>query len=200
MVAASELVRNRILDAAVHAIDQGGEASVRVVAVCEAAGVTQGMVRYYFGDRDGLVSEAKGVRFGQRFGEFLDEFESAVASCRTSAQLRAVIDAVFARVFINERRALRLERNVDVGGAVGHAALAERIAASRDQGCLHLARIFASARDRGLIRDNVDPVAVSAMYYAFVHGFSLWELGEETIDRAAIVAVFKAALFASIFD
>ncbi len=200
MAAASELVRNRILDAAVNAIDQGGEASVRVVAVCEAAGVTQGMVRYYFGDRDGLVSEAKGVRFGRRFGEFLDEFESAAAGCQTSDQLRAVIDAVFARVFVDERRGLRLERNVDVGGAVGHAALAERIAASRDQGCLHLARILGSARDRGLIRNDVDVVAVSAMYYAFVHGYSLWELSDETISRAAIVESFKSAMFGLIFD
>ncbi|MEY2627683.1 MAG: hypothetical protein RJB08_1442 [Actinomycetota bacterium] len=200
MVVAGEVVRNRILDAAVHAIDVGGEASLRVVAVCEAAGVTQGMVRYYFGNRDGLVSEAKGVRFGRRFGEFLDEFESAAAGCQTPDQLRAVIDAVFGRVFIRERSVLRLERNVDVGGAVGHAALAERIAASRDEGCLHLARILGSARDRNLIRKDADVVAVSAMYYVFVHGFSLWELGKETIDRESIVAVFKSALFAALFD
>ena len=45
MAATSDIVRSRILDAAVAAIDEGGESSVRVVGVCEAAGVTQGMVR-----------------------------------------------------------------------------------------------------------------------------------------------------------
>lgn len=37
------------------------------------------MIRYYFGDRQGLVDEALAKRFGDRFGEFLGVFGEAVA-------------------------------------------------------------------------------------------------------------------------
>jgi AcrR family transcriptional regulator len=193
-------VRSRILDAAVRAIDAGGEAAVRVVAVCEAAGVTQGMVRYHFGGRDGLLAEAKAVRFGHRFGEFLDDLEVAVRQCSTSGELRAVIDEVVSRVFSVERSPMRLERNIDVGGTLGHPLLAAQIASSRDAGCRQLAGILGVAQDRGLISRDVDLVVFSAVYYSFVHGYSLWELGEETVDRAAIVAMFKTCLYAFLFD
>ncbi|MFM1790295.1 MAG: Bacterial regulatory protein tetR family, partial [Actinomycetota bacterium] len=45
--------RQAILDAAVAAIDAGGESSVRITEVARVAGVTQGMISYYFGDREG---------------------------------------------------------------------------------------------------------------------------------------------------
>jgi AcrR family transcriptional regulator len=200
MSSSKDAVRSRILSAAVRAIDAGGEAALRVVAVCEAAGVTQGMVRYYFGGRDGLLAEAKAVRFGQRFGEFLDDLEVAVQRCSTRDELRAVIDGVVSQVFSVERSPKRLERNIDVGGTLGHPMLAAQIAAARDAGCRQLAGIFGAAQDRGLISGGVDLVVFSAVYYAFVHGYSLWELGEETVDRAAIVEMFKKALVDMLFD
>lgn len=200
MSSPNDAVRSRILDAAVRAIDAGGEAPLRVVAVCEEAGVTQGMVRYYFGGRDGLLAEAKAVRFGHRFGEFLDDLEVAVERCSTSGELRAVIDEVVSRVFSVERSPMRLERNIDVGGTLGHPLLAAQIAASRDAGCRQLAGILGVAQERGLISRDVDLVVFSAVYYSFVHGYSLWELGEETVDRAAIVAMFKNVLVAMLFD
>lgn len=200
MELSDDAVRSRILDAAVRAIDAGGEAALRVVAVCQAAGVTQGMVRYYFGGRDGLLAEAKAVRFGQRFGEFLDDLEVAVKRCSTRDELRAVIDGVVSQVFSADRSPKRLERNIDVGGTLGHPLLAAQIAASRDAGCRQLAGILGVAQVRGLISPEVDLVVFSAVYYAFVHGYSLWELGEETVDRAAIVAMFKNALVDMLLD
>ena len=193
-------MRDRILDAAVRAIDDAGESSVRVVRVCEEAGVTQGMVRYYFGDRAGLVAEAKGVRFAQRFGEMLDVFVNASAGCRSERDLRAVIDAFLPRVFSPERSGRRLERNIDIGGAVDQELLARQIAASRDAVCRELADVFASMRAKGLIRKDADVLGASAFYLAFVHGFSMWELGDSTIERELILETFKTALFGFLFD
>jgi len=44
--------RQRILEATIEAIDRGGETSVRIIEVSEAAGVTQGLVTYHFRTRD----------------------------------------------------------------------------------------------------------------------------------------------------
>ena len=55
--------RQRIVEAAVAAIDTGGEAAVRISTVARDAGVTQGMISYYFGGREGLIQEAQLIRF-----------------------------------------------------------------------------------------------------------------------------------------
>lgn len=196
----SDLVRERILRAAVAALDEGGETAVRVVGVCEAAGVTQGMVRYYFGDRAGLIAEAKARRFGQRFGEMLDVFVEASVGCQTQAELRAVIDAVLPLVFSTDRSARRLERNIDVGGGFGQEVLAQQIAASRDVVCREMAAVFESMRERSLIRKDANVLMISALYLSFVHGYSMWELGDSTIDRAGIVEMFKTSLYSFLFD
>lgn len=195
-----DAVRNRILRAAVEAIDAGGDSAVRVVAVCEEAGVTQGMVRYYFGDRAGLLAEAKAVRFGERFGDLIDAFADTAVRCKTQDELRAVIDEVLRQVFSPERSLRRLERNIDIGGALGQELLAHQIAASRDAVCRELAAAFEALRDRGLVRKDADVLMISALYFTFVHGYSMWELGESTVDRLAIIEMFKASIYVFLFD
>ena len=58
----TDAVRERILRAAVAVLDEGCETAVRVVGVCEAARVTQGMVRYHFGVLIGAKSASPGTQ------------------------------------------------------------------------------------------------------------------------------------------
>jgi len=66
-------------------------AEERVVAVAHEAGVTRGMIRYYFGDRQGLVDEALARRSGEWFGQFMGVFAERTKGCSTPAEFRSAI-------------------------------------------------------------------------------------------------------------
>lgn len=192
--------KDRILHAAIRALDTGGEASLRIVDVAKDAGVSQGMIRYYFGDRESLVAQAMATRFLSRYGFMLDVFTERTALCQTPDDFKLLIAQVLDTVFIPERSRLRLERNSDIGNAKDNHSLAEQIAEGRDQLCRDLAAVFESVRVRGLIRPDVDPLSIASFYMAFTHGISLWELGPEFVPREQVANTLKTALFSMLFD
>ena len=200
MATNSDPVRERILTAAQRVIGESGTASLRVVAVAHEAGVSQGMIRYYFGDRQGLVDEALARRFRERFGELMGVFADAVRECSTPAEFKAAILRVFDVLFVPERTQLRLERNSDVGEAVARPALAAMIAVERDVVLDQLADVIADAQARGLMKKNLDPAAVAALHLAMVHGYSLFELGHRSVDLSVFNNVYRQALFGLVFD
>ena len=158
------------------------------------------MIRYYFGDRQGLVDEALAKRFGDRFGEFLGVFGEAVRRCGTPAEFRVAITRVLDAVFIPERTRPRLERNSDVGEAVARPELAAKIGIKRDEALSELRDIIVDAQSRGLMKADLDASSVAAFHLAMVHGYSLFEVGGRSLDLDAFNAVYKQALFALIFD
>jgi len=191
-------VRERIVAAALRAIGESGTAGLRVVAVANEAGVSQGMIRYYFGDRQGLVDEALARRFSARFGEFMGVFAERTKGCSTPAEFRSVIQAVLEAVFVPARSSMRLERNSDLGEAVARPALAAKIAAEREKSLGELRDIVADAQARGLMRADLDPAAVAGLHLAMVHGCSLFELGASSVDVDVLRQVYLEALFALI--
>lgn len=193
-------VRERILAAAVKTIDEAGTAALRVVAVADEAGVSQGMIRYYFGDRQGLVDAALARRFGDRFGDPLAAFAEAAKACNTQAELRLLLTRVLDGLFIPERTGLRLERNADVGEAVSRPELAAKIAAERDANLRFFSEILVDAQSRGLMKADLDPTLAAAFHMSMVHGYSLFELGGESLDMRAFNRVYQEALFGLIFD
>ena len=199
MTQTSDPVSDRIIAAALRAIDENGPSSLRVVPVSRDAGVSQGMIRYYFGDRQGLVDAALAARFAQRFGEFLDDFAAAAARCSTQDEFRVVISRVLEAVFVPARTTMRLERNSDVGEAVARPSLATKIAEQRDKALHTLRDVVGDAQSRGLMRTDVDAEAVAAFHLAMVHGYSMFELGERTIDFSAFNETYRRALFCLIF-
>lgn len=200
MSKATDPVRDRIIEAALRAIDDGGPSALRIVPVAQDAGVSQGMIRYYFHDREGLVEEALAARFRQRFGEHLEVFASATAKCETAQQFRAVIAGLLDAIFVSSRTSLRLERNSDVGVAASRPSLAARIAERRNEVLEILASVVIDAQNRGLMRADIDPLAVAALHLSVIHGYSLWELGDETISPGRFVGAYRDALFALMFD
>ena len=191
-------VRERIVAAALRAIGESGTAGLRVVAVAHEAGVSQGMIRYYFGDRQGLVDEALARRFSARFGEFMGVFAERTKGCSTPAEFRSVIQAVLKEVFVPARSSMRLERNSDLGEAVARPALAAKIASEREKSLGELRDIVADAQARGLMRADLDPAAVAGLHLAMVHGCSLFELGASSVDVDVLRQVYLEALFALI--
>ena len=192
--------KERILQSAIDAINSHGEDSLRIVDVAHAAGVSQGMIRYYFGDRETLVVAAMTARFRQRYGFMFKEFADMASRCNSSREFQAAMVKAMSSIFVSERRQVRLERNSDIGKAKDHPEFAEQIAEERNALCRDLAAVFESAKERGLIKDSANSLHAAGLYMSFSHGISLWELGPEFLSRQELLAIFQESLFAILFD
>jgi AcrR family transcriptional regulator len=85
---------DRLLEAAIGAIDTGGEAAVRVQEVADAAGVQIPILYRQFGSRDGLIQAAQVERLSRTLGREMDDLASAMDAVATAEEFRALIDAV----------------------------------------------------------------------------------------------------------
>jgi AcrR family transcriptional regulator len=192
--------KERILQSAIDAINSRGEDSLRIVDVAHDAGVSQGMIRYYFGDRETLVFAAMTARFRQRYVFMFNEFADMASRCNSSSEFQAAMVKAMSSIFVSERRQVRLERNSDIGRAKDHPEFAEQIAEERNALCRDLAAVFESAKERGLIKESANSLHAAGLYMSFSHGISLWELGPEFLSRQELLAIFQESLFAVLFD
>jgi AcrR family transcriptional regulator len=74
---------DRILDAAINAIDRDGDTALRVSTVTDEAGVSLGMIKYCFGSREGLVDAAQQERFKRLIGSGIKPFTDILNSHET---------------------------------------------------------------------------------------------------------------------
>lgn len=163
MLDTQDSVKSRILQAAVRSIDEGGEGAVRVVAVAKDAGVTQGMVSYYFQTRENLVAEAQAARFLATLNEDTGFFGSVVETVTTGAELRQALPALLNFMFSDERRAMRSARIAAFGAATSRPELMASIASAHEKFLDGVHEVIARAQDKGLMVADVDARAVATV-------------------------------------
>ena len=156
-------VRERILQAAVKSIDLGGEGAVRVVAVAKDAGVTQGMVSYYFQTRENLVAEAQAARFLATLNEDTGFFGSVVETVTTGAELRDALPRMLSFMFSDERRAMRAARIAAFGAATARPELMASIGAAHQNFLDGVHEVISRAQEKGLIVADLDARAVATI-------------------------------------
>ena len=106
------------LEAAIDAIDAGGEAAVSVEAVAKAAGVSAPTIYNHFRNREALVAEAQAQRFDRQLGRDFDEISRLVATIETRQQLTEMSGALIDFMLDPRRSAMRMDRMSAIGSAI----------------------------------------------------------------------------------
>ena len=179
----SEDTRGRILDLAVDAIDEGGEAAVRVSQIVAAAGVTQPVLYYYFGNRDGLVVAAQIERYTRQTSADISAIGRAVAMCESSEQLRETLRITWSRS-LAQRSESRWRRTSVIGSAYARPELAEAVAQAQDDIVEGLVKILEPCRQRGWLRDGIDLTSTIAWHHSLLIGRVYIEHGVKHVDPA----------------
>lgn len=179
----SEDTRGRILDLAVEAIDEGGEAAVRVSQIVAAAGVTQPVLYYYFGSRDGLVVAAQIERYTRQTYADISAIGRAVAKCESSEQLRETLRITWSRS-LAQRSKSRWRRTSVIGSAYARPELAEAVAQAQDDIVEGLVKILEPCRQRGWLRDGIDLTSTIAWHHSLLIGRVYIEHGAKHVDPA----------------
>jgi len=195
----SDSIRQRILELAVSAIDEGGEAAVRVNDLAAEAGVTVPTLYRHFGSRDGLVESAQTYRF--RKTQFIDGsvFAASLAKCKSQDELRKALRRELLTHFDVDRWELRQVRLNALGAGYARPELAASLALAQKQGAMGIAEMLLPFQKKGWIRKDIDLPATVYWFMGQILGRVLIEMGDNPVSQKKWNDVSLEGIMAVIF-
>lgn len=195
----SDSIRQRILELAISAIDEGGEAAVRVNDLATEAGVTIPTLYRHFGSRDGLVEAAQTYRF--RKTQFVDGsvLAASLAKCKNQDEFRKALRKELLTHFDTDRWELRQVRLNALGAGYARPELAASLALAQKQGAMGIAEMLLPFQKKGWIRKDIDLPATVYWFMGQILGRVLIEMGDNPVSQKKWNDVSLEGIMAVIF-
>jgi len=186
--------RKAILDAAVAALEDKGESTIRVSQIAAKARVALGLIYYHFNDREGLVSAAQIERLRRARSDDMTLMDAAVRLYDNPEHFTTMIARILSSAISTDRAAERLDRVAILGASKGRPALTADLARSQQAITDRFTSIIEVAKGRGIIADDVDARSFAIFVQAFGLGLILADIDEKPVDRRALAMVFLRSL------
>ncbi|CAB4897456.1 unannotated protein [freshwater metagenome] len=182
--------RDRLLEAAIEAIERDGEAALRVDQVAEAVGVTKPSIYHFFHDRDGLIVAAQAERYRRSITYLLADLDlDIVLECESQAEYARLIHAVVMSSTSPDGVLRRRLRAQVLGSAVSRPALQESVGEVHRQTVATLAKVLGYGQKRGWFRPEFSSSAVAAWWFGAIFGRHLVEDYSNADDANAWPAI-----------
>lgn len=181
--------RQRIVEAAVRAIDEGGEAAVRISTVAREAGVTQGMISYYFGGREGLIQGAQMLRFSSVVNDDIKALEKKARETTDVQDLREFIALVTRQIVTIDRASARATRLMAIGAALPRPDLLDVIADAQSTLVDELEKVILIGQARDLVRKDRDPRALAVFIMSYNTGLVVADIDRQRPSDAHLAEV-----------
>jgi AcrR family transcriptional regulator len=178
----------RIVDAMRASVAKRGATASTFEQVAAEAGVSRGLLHYYFGTKERLLVEV--VRTDAEIR--VDRLEQTLATAETVDHVLDVLVASLVDAVENEPAFFLLlfelfsagRRNPDIQRELGQ--LFDRVRG-------HLAEILMAKEREGVLNLRYDAEAVASYLYGIADGFALQALSDPERDQAAMLAASQAA-------
>jgi AcrR family transcriptional regulator len=185
----------RIVEAMRSSVARRGVAASTFDHVAREAGVSRGLLHYYFGTKERLLAEVVRRDADVR----LAVLEKRLAGARSAEDFISRLVAALDEMVRDEPEQVQLafelftlsRRNDEVA-----AELRETLRRTRD----HVASLLAAKQAEGVLRLRAEPAAVADVLFALSDGIALRLLADPGPDRRAVVAAAAAALRALLHD
>lgn len=185
----------RIVDAMRHSVARRGVAGSTFDRVAREAGVSRGLLHYYFGTKERLLTEV--VR---RDGELkMAALEATLAQAQTADDVIALLVSSLEDLVVNERELVAVgfelftlaQRNPDI--AAEYAVLQREMRS-------HITAVLADKHEQGVLHLAAPADAVVEVLLSLADGLSLRMLLEPDRDHGAAIAAGVTAVRAIIAD
>jgi AcrR family transcriptional regulator len=183
-----------MVDLAIKALEEGGEAAVRVDAIVKEVGVSITSLYHHFGDRDGLVAVAQEQRYIGVIASNTALVSETLKKISTKSQMEQVfIEFVtFLQGPINQPQ--RRNRSAVLGSALSRPDLLNQISRIQREQVDFLAVDFARLQEIGVIRSDISAQSIAFWITGTIYGKILSELDpqEESIHDDYVRLTFES--------
>lgn len=171
--------RQRLIDAALVIIDRDGIDGARLRDIVAEAGLTTGSLYWFFKNRRQLINAALAHRY-------VDKMQNVLAVTR--GILRSSLDSVdpldlalqeAAQPDRPDRVAARRERIQVLAAALDDPILARQLAEVTRAFTEQVIEAITAAQARGLVRADVDPLALATMIQATTVGYAVTDVADD---------------------
>lgn len=174
--------RQKLLDVAVHIINEKGEAGLRIDDLLREVEVTAPTLYHHFGNREGLIAAAQAERFFQSSKVGIAEIIEAFEQSSTLEDLKNTVRLAVSYRGDASRIEHRLQRLNSLGAAYARPDLAAKVVEIHESFVRAVAQSMKPFQERGLIRPDVDLEMIVAWYNGALLGGLLVELGPSTLE------------------
>lgn len=189
-----------ILRATLEALQQHGEAGVRVMDIARAVNCSVGILYHHYGDREGLIEAAWARQFEGLLESDTRSLYEAIARCRTVGEFRDVLARAAQIGSGPERQQMRRKRMGVLGAAWKRPALEAALGRVQAARTTELQRAVELAQDKGFLTREVGARAVATFAQAYTLGRIISDIDAEgpipDEQWAALAARFLQSLIA----
>jgi len=187
-----------ILRATLDALEQHGEAGVRVMDIARAVGCSVGILYHHYTDREGLIVAAWARRFEGLLESDTQMLHEAIERCGTVEQFRTVLLRAAEIGNGPERKEVRRRRIGVLGAAWRRPSLEQAVGRVQATRTTELQRAVELAQRKGFIVPDVNARAVASFTQAYTLGRILSDIDSEAPtsdeDWSGMVARFVLTL------
>jgi len=178
-----------------EALKAGGEAAVRIQDISAKSHVSVGSIYHHFGDRDGLIRATYVHNFSAAITEDIQRAKRWWQNIHNASELDSHREEM--QEFLNSHFSHQspLERAAIIGNSAGRPILRESLATVQHQLTDELTEVMQMLQDRGILRKDVKPRAVSVMILGMLFGRVVAMLDNDPVDDSswndAMLAAFS---------
>jgi AcrR family transcriptional regulator len=180
--------RELLIQVTVDAIDEVGEPNVRLENILEASGVSVSSLYHYFGNLRGLIDAANVTRFSRVYLLDLESTRSAIEKVRTRDEFRSMVNSVIEDIFSETRATNRRRRLLSLSGIDHNPNFSEQIAQAHQSNAMATTELLVSAKERGLLSVEFDPMAFGVWLSAQAFALAVTEIS----DNPALADLWRA--------
>ena len=188
-----------MIELAIQALDEGGEAAVKVDAIVRHCQVSVTSLYHHFGSREGLIEAALIERYARLMASNVDEFVDGVNRSTTPDEMKRMIEQFVPFLQGKINRGLRFARAAAVGAAISRPALRESMGHVQELQAKVLADALADGQRRGIVRAGVDALSLAYWLSGIVFGKIILEItspseAQENLYSALTVEAVESVL------
>jgi len=162
--------REILLQVMIDALNDVGEAEVRLETILERAQISPSSLYHHFGNLRGLIEEAHVERYIREVYSNLDGLKKQFEDMETHDDFVRIIDANLDILLSDIRKVPRFRRANAFGSSYGHPEFARRIAEVEREANQKTAEVLKVAQYRGFIPRTVDLEAFASWLNASLSG------------------------------
>jgi AcrR family transcriptional regulator len=186
--------RELLLAAAIRHLEQRSAASLRVGHVAREAGVAVGLIKYYFGSREGLVAEAHERRIVGATRQDIAAAREVLTDAEDLDALMAGLRRVIQQTIDRGRADIRLSRFAAIASAHGRPDARRSIGGSLGELIDAMAELIAVAQARGIVTSRRSPRGLATFIQAYSLGLLVHDLDASPSDDEELIDIAVDAI------